>query len=317
MKSKKKYPNLFSYLSSKRLIVCFFAITFIINIKYSSAQTDSSKINYKKFAGSLSAQLIAHTGSLVGLYDLWYKDYPHTNFHFFNDNEEWLQMDKCGHVTTSYYVGKIGYGMLKWSNVDEKRAVLFGGGLGWVYLSSIEIFDGYSKNWGFSLGDFTANTVGAVLFMSQQLQWKTQRISLKWSYMPTEYAKYRPDLYGDNWTETWIKDYNGQNYWLSFNIASFLPKESKFPKCLNLALGYGADGMLGGRTNPESYNDILLPKFERNRQFYLSADLDLTKIQTKSKFLKGVFNTFGFLKIPSPTLEYHSQKGFIFHGMYF
>ncbi|NVO03529.1 MAG: DUF2279 domain-containing protein [Bacteroidetes bacterium] len=297
-----------------------FILFFICSILFSSVvhgQTDSTSIKKKRFYGVVSAELTAHGASLIGLDNAWYKGYPQSDFHFFNDNSEWLQMDKCGHVTTSYYIGKIGYNLLKWSNVDDKRAVWYGGGMGWIYMLSIEILDGNSQKWGFSMGDFTANTIGAALFMSQQLKWRTQRISLKWSYTPSIYAEYRPDLYGDKLTESWIKDYNGQTYWLSFNIASFLPQKSKFPKCLNLALGYGADGMIGGRSNPLTYNDAAMPYFDRSRQFYLSADLDLTKIRTRSKVLKVVFNTFGFLKIPSPTLEFHSKNGFVLHGLFF
>jgi hypothetical protein len=42
-----------------------------------------------------------------------------------------------------------------------------------------------------------------------------------------------------------LKDYNGQTYWLSVNLHSFY-KGSKIPKWLNLAIGYGANGMLTG-----------------------------------------------------------------------
>ncbi len=34
-----------------------------------------------------------------------------------------------------------------------------------------------------------------------------------------------------------LKDYNGQTYWLSFNVASFLPTNSGFPYWLNMSLG--------------------------------------------------------------------------------
>jgi hypothetical protein len=55
----------------------------------------------------------------------------------------------------------------------------------------------------------------------------------------------------------------------------------KIPKWLNVALGYGAEGMITGnrRCTPNTaYN----PK--RFRQLYLSLDVDLTKIKTNSHF---------------------------------
>ena len=73
-------------------------------------------------------------------------------------------------------------------------------------------------------------------------------------------------------------------------------------------MGYGAEGMVSG--NRENSNILLLPKTERFRQFYLSFDVDLTKIETKSHFLKTFFSVFNTLKIPAPTIEYSVNEGF-------
>jgi hypothetical protein len=35
--------------------------------------------------------VIGYGGSLIILSNTWYKNYPHTSFHIFNDNKEWLQ----------------------------------------------------------------------------------------------------------------------------------------------------------------------------------------------------------------------------------
>ena len=56
--------------------------------------------------------------------------------------------------------------------------------------------------------------------------------------------------------------------------------------------------------------------FDRYRQYYLSLDVDLSKIKTKRKWAKALFTTFGLLKIPFPTLEF-SEKGTKFHPIYF
>ena len=180
--------------------------------------------------------------------------------------------------------------------------------MGIGYLTVIEILDGFSSQWGFSPGDMTANTLGAGLFVGQQLAWKEQRIQLKWSYHQTKYAQYRPDLFGKNLDEQWVKDYNGQTYWLSANIKSFLKKESKFPAWLNLAFGYGAEGMTGAAYNSTSYNGQASPPFQRYRQFYLSGDIDLSRIHTRSKTLHGILNALSFIKIPFPTLEFSRGK---------
>jgi hypothetical protein len=274
----------------------------------SIAQTDSLKIpfNKKRIAGVAVTEAVLYGGSLIGLNELWYKHYPRTSFHFFNDNKEWLQMDKIGHVTTAYYVGRIGIDFFKWGGMDRKKAIWLGGMLGSAYQSTIEILDGYSSEWGFSPGDFAANTSGSLLVIAQELLWDEQRMVLKYGFQKSRYARYRPNVLGSNLQENLLKDYNGQTYWLSVNPASFMHSSNCFPKWLNIAVGCGADGMIGGYENPAltdgNGNTI---HFERYRQFYLSLDVDLTRIKTRSVFLKVLFTTIGFIKIPAPALEFN------------
>jgi hypothetical protein len=59
----------------------------------------------------------------------------------------------------------------------------------------------------------------------------------------------RPNVLGENFLQQTLKDYNGQTYWLSINVASFLSDDTRFPKWLNVAVGYGADGLIGGTEN--------------------------------------------------------------------
>jgi len=272
-----------------------------------SEGNDSTKLNKNRLITVLAIEAGATATSVILLNNLWYKNYPCSGFRIFNDNSEWLQMDKFGHTSSSYGISCKCYYLLKWSGVKENKALLYGGTMGFIYLTAIEMLDGFSKEWGFSPGDEIANALGSSLFIGQQLLWKDQRLTLKWSFHHTSYSKYRPDLLGKNLAENALKDYNGQTYWLSINIKSFLSQESKFPAWLNIDLGYGADGMLGGRSNPTAYEGNILPIFKRGRQFYLSPDLDLSRIKTKSVLLKTVFNFLGFLKFPMPAIEYNAS----------
>lgn len=225
-------------------------------------------------------------------------------------------MDKVGHFMTAYYLNNVEAGMYNWSGVDKKKVLWLSGTMGTIYLMSIEIFDGYSAEWGFSVGDMAANIGGRMLSIGEELLWEEQRIKVKFSYHETDFAQYRPDLLGSGGVESMLKDYNGQSYWLSANIASFLKEDSKFPAWLNVAFGYGADGMIGGDENPETIDGVAV-SFPRYRQYYLSLDADLSKIPTKSPFLKFVFRTFGFIKIPFPALEYNSLGEVKFHPVYY
>lgn len=48
---------------------------------------------------------------------------PRSDFHFINDNAEWLQMDKAGHVYSSYHLASIGKNALAWSGVSKKKPI--------------------------------------------------------------------------------------------------------------------------------------------------------------------------------------------------
>ncbi len=96
----------------------------------------------------------------AGLYFLWYRKHPRSHFHFFNDNGEWLQMDKAGHATTAYNIGAIQYDLMRWCGVSNNSSIAVGGLTALGYMSIIEIFDGFSSKWGFSKGDMLANISG-------------------------------------------------------------------------------------------------------------------------------------------------------------
>jgi len=275
--------------------------------------TPSDTLNKPRRNAVIITEVALSSIALIGLDQLWYKDYPRSKFHTLDDNDEWLQMDKLGHVFTSYQIGRIGAEVLDWSGVSEKNQLIYGSTLGFTFLTAVEVFDGFSEEWGFSWGDIIANATGTGLYVGQELLWKEQRMVLKYSFHQTQYATLRPDKLGENFLQEMLKDYNGQTYWLSVNLHSFF-KESKLPKWLNVAFGYGAEGMLTGR------NETLDNQFvnqQRIRQYYFSLDVDLTKIKTNSSVLRTIFDVFNLIKVPFPAMEFNDENGIKFHPIYF
>jgi len=300
------------------LIFCLPILSFAEEKDTLSLGIPNEIFNPKRTVSVVGIEIIGYTGTMVALNNLWYKDYPRSSFHWFNDNQQWLQMDKMGHAMTSYYIGAVGINALRWAGVSERKSVIYGGILGLSFLASIEVLDGLSAEWGASSGDMLANIFGTGLLIGQELLWKEQRMLLKFSVHNSLYAQYRPNVLGESWNERLLKDYNGQTYWLSINLKSFGGKESYVPSWLNLAFGYSADGMTGGSQNYLYDNDgNPIPEFERQRQFFLSLDIDLTRIKTKSTFVNTLFGAFGFIKIPMPTYEYGTKSGLKGHFLYF
>ncbi len=272
----------------------------------------SQKLKYVIAAESLSA-----TVSLAGLYQVWYKDYPQSSFHFFNDNDEWLQMDKAGHFFSSYHTGLGAYKLFRWAGMERKKSLWYGGSMGLAYLTVVEIMDGFSQQWGASWGDVTANFAGAVFFTAQELIFEKQILLPKYSFHGTDYAEYRPELLGQKWYEQLIKDYNGQTYWLSVPFSLQEKDNTIFPKWICWSVGYSASGMIGANDNPLVINDKYLPDFDRYRQFYFSLDIDLARIESDSKVFNFLSNGFRFIKVPFPTVEYNRKEKFTFHYLYF
>ncbi|RYH74826.1 DUF2279 domain-containing protein [Flavobacteriaceae bacterium 144Ye] len=297
--------------------ICYIAFLFV-SVSFSQSTFES----FLKPSDSLNpsrrnAVVIAESSlaglTLIGLDRLWYADYPRSKFHTLNDNNEWLQMDKLGHVFTSYQLGRVGANVLNWSGVRKKDQLIYGSTLGFTFLTAVEVMDGFSEEWGFSWGDMIANAAGTGLYVGQELLWQEQRIVLKYSFHQTKYAAQRPDKLGDGFFEEFLKDYNGQTYWLSANVHSFF-KNSNFPKWLNVAIGYGGDGMLS--VENETVNNSMISQ-NRIRQFYLSLDVDLSRIKTNSRFLRTIFDVFNVIKVPFPALEFTDKNGIKLHGIYF
>jgi len=116
-----------------------------------------------------------------------------------------------------------------------------------------------------------------------------------------------------------LKDYNSQTYWLNVNLHDLFPS-SRIPGWLCMSLGYGARVMLGARENKWTEPDgteMDRTDVRRYRRFFLSADVDLTRIHTRSKLLRTVFSVVNMVKIPAPTLEISSESGFRLHALYY
>lgn len=271
--------------------------------------SDTLNTSRRNFVVFTEATLASAT--LVGLNQLWYADYPKSSFKTINDSGEWLQMDKMGHVFSSYQLGRLGASTLNWAGVGRRDQLLYGATLGLGFLTAVEFMDGFSQEWGFSWTDMAANAAGTGFYVGQDLLWQEQRILLKYSFHRTRFAKQRPEKLGNGLYEEFLKDYNGQTYWLSTNLNSFL-KTDYIPNWLNVAFGYGADGMLTGDSK-----DPLFLNQKRLRQYYLSLDIDLTRIRTNSRLLKSIFDVLNVIKIPFPALELNSKGTVKMHYFYF
>lgn len=271
-----------------------------------------------------TGNVVGYSTAMIGLYSAWYKDYPQTNFHSFNDWPEWKQVDKIGHFYSAYVESRGSMELWRWTGIERKKRIWIGGMSGAFYQTVIEVLDGFSEGWGWSWADFGANILGSGTLVAQELAWNDQRIKLKFSFHRKTYddpqLNQRSDvLFGKGSAERFLKDYNGQTYWASINLKPFL-KSEKFPAWLSVAIGYGAEGMFGGTENiskdPSGTITFNRPDIKRYRQWYLAPDIDLSKIKTKSKAVNFLFTFLSAFKFPMPSLEFSNGK-FKAHAIHF
>jgi len=295
----------------------------------------SPVFHQSRFYKALVFSSTTYTAFSIGLYNAWYKQYEQESFHFFDDWNEWQNIDKYGHLYTSYFQGVLCYKGAKWTGLSENKSILTGIICGSLFQNTIEIMDGFSTKWGFSLTDFAANNIGLATFAIQQKYWKEQRILFKVSSAPISYEdelvrssnglafssieKRVDDLFGSNYYERFLKDYNAQTLWLSVNVDAFLGENNAWPDWLNLAVGYSGESMFGGFENYWTEGDnlfVLGPERDRYKQFMLGFDFDLSRIKTDNAFLKSLFSVFNIFKYPAPAIEYNTRGEWKFHFLF-
>lgn len=228
----------------------------------------------------------ALTGLLIGLHlnmtDAWWRE--GAAFHWKNDWDDVLQMDKAGHATAGYMMS---YGLgeaLMATGVSYDVATVAGGLLGFAYQTYVELEDGYAENWGFSPSDMGANAFGAGLYLAQGWVPALQNFTPKYLYVPPSWID-APRL-----STTWIDNYNSSTFWLSANVHNLLPASLRdgWPVWLDLAVGYG----------------VTIDDRERTRHLLLALDYDLVRILPSGGHVwNWLRQSLNFVKLPAPALE--------------
>lgn len=293
--------NLLKNHFNKTLILLLLGIQLLSSKSFAFENCKKDSLNKKELlinTSFISAAAITYTG----LYQLWYKNYPQTSFQYFNDLHEWKYMDKAGHICTAYHLNRTGYNLLEHYKIN--KPLLKSSIYSFTYMTGIEVFDGFSKNWGFSWYDIISNGIGTLIFASQENYLKKQLLKVKFSSHMTSIASCRPNLLGNNKIERIFKDYNGQTYWLTLNLNQTFNEKFKLFKFIDLALGYSIDGFTGARDN-STYNctDCYLDceNLSRTSSIMMSLDLNLNSFKGRNKFLDVLIQSLSIIKLPAPT----------------
>lgn len=298
----------------------FFNIILFCTSLKSSAQNffeNDSVYNKNRTIGVSIFNGTAWAGSIAALQFVWYSDFDKSPFHTFNDSREWQQMDKLGHLVTSWNFARAGGDLYEWSGINNKTSAIIGAAYSIGYMTTFELLDAYNANWGFSWSDIAFNSIGSLTYFSQEFFWNHQYAKFKFSFHNSGLAQYRPNVLGNDFTSRTLKDYNGQTYWMSFNPVHWFAPDSKIPKWISLSFGYSIqDQLYGDGSVYVLQSGAQQTNFVPYRQYYFSLDIDFEEIPTNKKWLKFIFRTINVVKVPFPALEL-SQGNLKFKPFYF
>ncbi|MDB5035778.1 MAG: hypothetical protein JWQ98_3019 [Chlorobi bacterium] len=228
---------------------------------------------------------------------LWWKG-TRSPFHFEWDHD-WsyaLGADKLGHFFFPYLASDICRQELIWSDVDTTTSLWLASGMGLAYQTYIEVRDGFSKEWGFSWGDFTADILGAAYPVAQHYLPALRHFNFKMSFYPSE--SYRAGQY-----HAIIDDYESAYHWLSIDVHGLLPESLRddIPALFNVAIGHSVRNLdhLGGG----------------NHEFYLSLDWNLEALPGDGAFWKFIRHNLNFYHLPAPAVRIY--PGLVWYGIHF
>ncbi len=258
-------------------------------------EKDSINTNRLLLVGGLS------TGAFVYAYgiqnNMWWKG-EKTNFHT-NWTQDWnasLGADKIGHFYFGNLVSTIYKNAFHWIGFTKRNSLLYAGLFTLTYQTFLEIRDGFSKQYGFSWGDFAANSLGSMYLFIQDSYPELQNFNFKISYFPSQRFKNGSNAYI-------MDDYESTYHWLSIDVDKLLPGnwDKYFPDFINLAFGHSVNGL----------NNLK----NANHEFYFGIDWDLQSIQSESELLNSFIEIINKYHLPAPTIKVYPN--IVWYGLKF
>lgn len=162
-----------------------------------------------------------------------------------------LGMDKLGHAYSAYVLSDFfASGIEKASPATRRTSAYTGAILSMGLMTYIEVFDGFSKDHGFSFEDLAVDAAGALFSVARRsVPGLQEKLDFRLLYKPSRTTLRAlgclPQPHCDREGETVrspVTDYSGQRYLLALKLAGF-PQLSQGPfRFLELHAGYYARG---------------------------------------------------------------------------
>lgn len=286
-------------LISKR---CVWILIFFVSVTGLVNDTNAQHLSSSLFPSQIKPiRASAYFGTVIGaagaLYlfadDAYYQDEV-VPFHWaFNRNGglDWFDnyhrgIDKFGHIYSTSLFSEHFYFQARLSGFNNRQASWLAFGSSLFILGAMEVWDAHFKNWGFSVGDFTANVIGASWpVMQHNITW-FRRLDYKMSY----------NFMASKSADPGVHDYEHLTFWLTLNpwIES-MPKWSRF---FNIAVGYGLD----------RYRN-------QKNEIYFALDYNLKQLKPYNPWLNQIIRLLDRFHFPAPGIRIHPD--YVAYGLFF
>ena len=182
-------------------------------------------------------------------------DWGSSSFHFrqegwFGEDTASLGMDKLGHAYSAFVLTEFFTDGMDGSQVDRSHAPYTAGLLTMGLMTYIEVFDGFSKEHGFSGEDMVVDAAGVLFSIARRkAPGLREKVDFRLLYTPDQatIASFkcfpRPHCDRDGRTaRSPITDYSNQRYLLAFKLAGFKPLDRTPFRFLEVHAGYYGRG---------------------------------------------------------------------------
>jgi hypothetical protein len=246
----------------------------------------------------------------------WYQGQKLDHIRWIKDwgGDTYLNMDKGGHFMGGMFMAQTLTEAYGWGGVSPRLAALAGTLTSWALLLEIEMRDAYFDQWGFSIPDFTANTIGATVPLIHTLWPASRAVRFEFGYFPSDLYLDRSQrrAAGRPFTEHMIDDYEGMTVWMAVSVNQFLDgrAEEWWPDFLGVALGYGARGLHGSNVKSKGRFKYYKDLPDARPELLVALDCD-------PRFLPGQGRVWGYFKeqlrwlhLPAPAVRLSPEPRF-------
>lgn len=269
-------------------------LSIVIAFNYTYGQDDSIKTGRLYTFGAVTAGAFIYGYGLQN--NMWWKG-EYSDFHT-NWREDWqssLGADKIGHFYFGYSLTNIYKHGLNWAGFSKEKSLLYSGLFIFTYQTFLEIRDGFSKDYGFSWGDFSANLMGSMYPLLQNKFDILQNFNFKISFQPSERFKQNSHSYITD-------DYESTYHWLTIDIDDLFPSVDHFIfRFFNVAIGHSVKGL------DQSGNG--------KHEFFIGLDWDLRELPGNNKLFTFLKETLNLYHLPAPTIKIHPN--IVWYGLKF